>query len=65
MRILMEVYPGHFGSLEELKSNVTVDEYVYYMKHNFHMSEFPKMAEHTQKCDYQKIIGQVPTRLET
>ncbi|KAI6240184.1 Transporter [Aphelenchoides fujianensis] len=58
MRILMDLYPGHFASLEELKANVTFDEYVYYMKHDFHLSAFPKMAEHTQHCNYQKIIGQ-------
>jgi hypothetical protein len=55
----MKIYPDHFGSLEELKGNITTDEYIYFMKHNFHMSEFPKMAEHTKNCDYQKIIGQV------
>lgn len=59
MRILMKLYPGHFASLDELKSNVTTEEYIYYMNHNFHLSEFPKMAEHTQHCDYQKIIAQV------
>ncbi|KAI6215220.1 Transporter [Aphelenchoides besseyi] len=58
MRILMDLYPGQFSSLEELKANVTFDEYLFFMEHNFHMSAFPLMAEHTQNCNYQTIIGQ-------
>lgn len=59
MRILMSIYPNSFGSLEEFKANVSMNEYVYFMEHGFHMSAFPLMANHTQNCNYQKIIAQV------
>lgn len=58
MKKLLELYPGHYASLEEMKGNVSTENYVYWMNNDFQMSEFPLMAEHTQHCDYQKIIGQ-------
>ncbi|KAI1725571.1 sodium:neurotransmitter symporter family domain-containing protein [Ditylenchus destructor] len=58
MSKILELYPGKFSNLEEIKGNITLDEYVYFTEHNFHMSEFPKMAEHTQHCSYHKIIEQ-------
>ncbi|CAD5217579.1 unnamed protein product [Bursaphelenchus okinawaensis] len=58
MLTLMQTYPGRFSSLEELKGNITLDEYIYHMEHHFHLSEFSKMANLTQACNYKQIISQ-------
>lgn len=59
MQKVLNLYPEKFNTLAEVKGNISVDEYVYWVKHNFHLSEFPLMAEHSLRCNYEKIIEQV------
>lgn len=56
---LMTLYPDKFHSLEEVKANITLEEYLFWMKHNFHLSEFPLMANKSSYCNYEKILGSV------
>ena len=63
MSRILDLYPGKFNSLEEIKGNVSLDEWTYFMEHNFHLSEFPLMANVTQHCDYKIIIAQVSCSL--
>uniref|UniRef100_A0AC34REQ3 Transporter n=1 Tax=Panagrolaimus sp. JU765 TaxID=591449 RepID=A0AC34REQ3_9BILA len=55
--MLMTLYPDKFSSLEELKTNITMEEYLFWMQHNFHLSEFPLMANKSAYCNYEKILG--------
>lgn len=61
MTKILSLYPDKFHTLSEVRGNITMEEYVYWSKHNFHLSEFPLMAEHTLHCDYEKILEQVET----
>lgn len=57
--MILDLYPGRFVNLNEIKGNISVEEYIQWMKNSFHMTEFSRLANHTQHCDYHKIIAQV------
>lgn len=56
---LMTSYPHKYGSLEELKTNIKLDEYIFWMEHQFHHSEFPLLANASRYCNYKDIIASV------
>ncbi|VDK43714.1 unnamed protein product [Anisakis simplex] len=58
MEMILEFYPGRFANLGEIKGNITDDEWIQWMQNNFHMTEFSRLANHTQHCDFHEIISQ-------
>uniref|UniRef100_A0A915C8Z9 Transporter n=1 Tax=Parascaris univalens TaxID=6257 RepID=A0A915C8Z9_PARUN len=58
MAMILDLYPGRFANLDEIKGNISVEEYMQWMKNSFHMTQFSRLANHTQHCDYHKIIAQ-------
>ena len=53
----MQLYPNKFASMEEIRGNITVENYVYWAQHKFKFSEFAKLADHSQYCEYKDIIA--------
>jgi solute carrier family 6 amino acid/orphan transporter-like 15/16/17/18/20 len=56
-KTLMTLYPHKYGSLEELKTSIKLDEYIFWMEHQFHHSEFPLLANASRYCNYKDIIA--------
>jgi hypothetical protein len=59
MVTLMQVYPGKFGSLQELQNAISLDDYKLMMDNKFVGSNFENMANFSKYCDYATIISQV------
>ncbi|CEF60036.1 Sodium:neurotransmitter symporter family-containing protein [Strongyloides ratti] len=58
MKMLMSQYPKAFTTLDEMKKQITIEEYENWMAGNFHYSQFPLMGNLTKHCNYKKIINQ-------
>lgn len=59
MTSLMELYPGRFANLEELKSAISIADYKKMVSSNFVGTDFVAMANVTRHCDYATIIAEV------
>lgn len=55
---LMQTYPGHFATLEELRNNISIETYKEMMKVEFVGTPFEAMANVSRYCDYATIISQ-------
>jgi len=56
-RTLVSLYPEKFSNFEDAKANIEIGEYLFWMKHNFHLSAFPLMANESAYCNYEEILA--------
>ncbi|VDK46789.1 unnamed protein product [Gongylonema pulchrum] len=58
MANILAIYPGRFGSFEEIRGNISIDEYASWMYRDFQNTEYPLLANVTSHCNYKQIISQ-------
>lgn len=58
MANILSIYPGKFESFDEIRSNISIEEYATWMYRNFQDTEYPLLANVSHYCNYKKIISQ-------
>uniref|UniRef100_A0A914IAH5 Transporter n=1 Tax=Globodera rostochiensis TaxID=31243 RepID=A0A914IAH5_GLORO len=60
MSLILKVQPGLFRNMEEVRGNISVDEFTDYMRYDFRETKFSEIVHHPsyQKCELGHIIAQ-------
>ncbi|KAL3112743.1 hypothetical protein niasHT_019717 [Heterodera trifolii] len=60
MALILKVHPTLFRDLDDLRANVSIEEFASYMRYDFRESKFPDIIHHPsyQKCELGQIIAQ-------